>query len=535
MTPAREATFAVEPELDSPHPPASVDAIDSPPSPGASLGRQAISAAHWRFASSAITGVLQLGVGILLARRLPPADFGVIALATVVIGFASLAADLGLGPALIQRQPLTARHTRVAFTVSLLVGGALSLTIFASAGLLARALDAATLRSVLRVQAWLFVGAAFGGTALSLLRRSLQFRRLFVIESGSYVVGYGLVAVGMAYAGFGIWSLVWGALVQRFLVSGLAVLWVRHPLRPLIARTELRDLLGFGFGVSLNQLVNYVARNGDNLVAGRGLGAAALGLYARAFNLMAVPLGYVDNVMWSVLFPALSQIHRDPPRFRQAYLLSVQITCLVAVPLIAALAVVARPLVVTLYGERWAGTVIPLQILCFAGPFRAVYNVAGAVTHAAGRVYAELVRQIGFAVLVLAGSFVGLPYGISGVATGVAVAIMVMYLWMGQLSIRISGCSRREFLAVQGPGWLLGLGVGICGFAARSGLEASGLPTPLVLAGVTLICAALMPIGLYLLPAHARPAVLFARLGQAAGGLPPFLRNGVLRVLRVPG
>jgi PST family polysaccharide transporter len=280
--------------------------------------------------------------------------------------------------------------------------------------------------------------------------------------------------------------------------------------------------------------VHYVARNGDNVVAGRGLGVAALGLYARAFNLMGVPLGYVDNVVWSVLFPALSQIHRDPSRFRQAYLLSVQITCLVTVPLVAALAVAAGPLVVTLYGERWAGTVIPLQILCCAGPFRAVYNVAGVVNHAAGKVYAELVRQIGFAVLVLAGSFAGLRYGISGVATGVTVATMVMYLWMGQLSIRISGCSWKEFLAAQVPGWLLGLGVGVCGFAARSGLEAWGLPTHWVLAAVTLICAALMPIGLYLLPVHARPVELFARLGQAAGGLPPFLRNGVLSVLRVP-
>lgn len=534
MTPAREATFPVELELDTPQPPASLDATDASAVPGAGLGRRVITAAHWRFASSAIQGVLQLGVGVLLARRLPPADFGVMALAAVVIGFSTLAADLGLGPALIQRHPMTARHTRVAFTVSLLAGGMLSLTIFASAGLLARALDAPTLRSVLRVEAWLFVIAAFGSTALSLLRRSLQFRRLFVIESGSYVVGYALVAVGMAYAGFGVWSLVWGALVQRFLTSGLAVLWGRHPLKPLVARTELRDLLGFGLGASLNQLVHYIARNGDNVVAGRGLGTAALGLYARAFNLMAVPLSYVDNVMWSVLFPALAQIHRDPRRFRQAYLLSVQVTCLVTVPLVAALAVAARPLILTLYGERWAGTVIPLQILCFAGPFRGIYNVAGAVSHAAGRVYAEMVRQVGFAVLVVAASIAGLRYGISGVAAGDAVAMVVMSFWMGQLSIRISGCSRREFLAVQIPGWLLGLGVGFCGFAVRSGLEAWGLPTPWVLAGVTLTCAALMPIGLYLLPAHARPAELFARLGQAAGGLPPFLRNGVLSVLRVP-
>jgi O-antigen/teichoic acid export membrane protein len=534
MTPAREATSPVELELDSPQPPASTAATPGSASAGATFGHRVITAAHWRFVSSAIQGVLQLGIGVLLARRLPPADFGVIALAAVVIGFATLASDLGLGPALIQRHPLTARHTRVAFTVSLLAGGVLSLVIFASAGLLAWAFDAPAVRPVLRVEAWLFVMAGFGSTALSLLRRSLQFRRLFMIEAGSYIVGYALVAVGMAYAGFGIWSLVCGALVQRALTSGAAVLWSRHPVRPLLARPELGDLLGFGVGASLNQLVHYAARNGDNVVAGRGLGPAALGLYARAFNLMSVPLSYIDNVMWSVLFPALSQIHGDQRRFRRAYLLSVQVTSLVTVPLVAALGVAAQPLVLTLYGERWAGTVIPLQLLCCAGPFRGIYNVAGAVSHAAGRVYAEMIRQIGFAILVVAASVAGLRYGIAGVAAGDAIAMMVMSVWMGQLSIRISGCSRREFLAVQVPGWLLGLGVGVSGFVVRSGLEAWGLSSPWVLVGVTLTCVALMPVGLYLLPGYARPTELFARLGQAAHHLPPVLRNGVLSVLRVP-
>jgi O-antigen/teichoic acid export membrane protein len=534
MRPAAEAPPTAEPSPDSTRPSFSIVSTSGYDADvGTSLSSRVISAAHWRFASSAIQGVVQLGVGILLARRLPPADFGVIALATVAIGFATLAADLGLGPAVIKQQPLTSRHLRTAFTVSLLVGSGLALALFASAGALAHALHAATLGPVLRVQASLFVISAFGGTALALLRRSLQFRRLFLIDFGSYVLGYAGVAVGLAYAGFGVWSLVGGAMVQRLLASVSAVLCARHPLTPLIARTELRDLLGFGLGVSLNQLVNYVARNGDNVVAGRGLGVTALGLYARAFNLMAVPLGYVDNVMWSVLFPSLSQVQRDPLRFRRGYLLSVQVVTLVTVPLVAALAVAARPLVLTLYGERWAETILPLQILCCAGPFRAVYNVAGAMTHAAGRVYAELVRQIGFTILVLAGSWAGLRYGISGVAAGVAVAILVMYLWMGQLSIRISGCSLREFLAVQVPGWLLGLGVGICGALVQLGLEATGMPTAGVLAGVMVICAALMPVGLYLLPAHARPIELFARLGHAADDLPPFLRNGVLRVLRI--
>lgn len=521
--------------MDRPGQAATLDAPESGSRPGVSLGRQTIAAAHWRFASSAIQGVLQLGIGVLLARRLLPSDFGVIGLAAVVVGFATLAADLGLGPALIQRQPLTDRHIRIGFTVSTLLGCALALLVFATAGFWARLMEASALGPVLRVEALLFVFVGVGTAALALLRRSLQFRKLFAIEASSYVIGYAFVAVAMAYRGFGVWSLVWGALVQRFLASGLAVLWVRHPIRPLLARKELREMLGFGLVVSLNQLVNYAARNGDNAVVGRWLGPASLGLYARAFNVMAVPLGQVDALMWNVLFPALSRIQREAARFRQAYLLGVQVTCLTAVPLMATLAVAAPHLIVSLYGVRWAGTVAPFQVLCFAGPFRVVSSVAGTVAHASGRVHAELARQLGYALLVITGSVVGLPYGITGVAVGVTAAVVIMYLWMGQLSVRISGCAWRDFITAQVPGWLLGMGVGLCGLAVRLALEAWGAPSPWILAGLMLVCAAAIPLGLYLLPRDARLEELFTRLGRAAAGLPPVVRNGVLRVLRTPG
>jgi lipopolysaccharide/colanic/teichoic acid biosynthesis glycosyltransferase len=270
---------------------------------GGGLAGRTISAARWKFASAVSQGIFQFAVGVLLARLLPPDDFGVVALAMVVVGFAGLVGDLGLGPAVIQSRTLTPLHLRTSFTASLLLGAGLTLVLLAVAPFSSTLLRNPELPGVLRLLSAAFLCGALGVTARALLQRTLDFRRLFVVDLASYAVGYAGVATGMALLGYGVWSLAWGALVQSLAGSLLALWMARHPLRPRLAWAELRELFSFGAGVSLNNVINYVARNGDNLIVGRWLGATALGLYGRAYNLMTLPLTYLSAVGYSVMFP----------------------------------------------------------------------------------------------------------------------------------------------------------------------------------------------------------------------------------------
>jgi teichuronic acid exporter len=497
------------------------------------LARRTITAAQWRFASAVVEGGLQFAVGVLLARLLPPEDFGLVALALVVVGLATLVADLGLGPAVVQRRDLTERHLRVAFTTSVLMGvGMAGLLVLLSplAGVLLRHPD---LPQVLRLQSLLFLFAGLGVTARAILQRALHFRQLFWASLVSDLLGYAGVAVTLALLGFGVWSLVWGALMQALLDSLLAIALTRPPLRPLFARAELRDLFGFGAGMSLNHVVNYAARNGDNLIVGRWLGAAALGLYGRAYNLMTLPLNYLGSVIYSVLFPALSEIQNDRQRLGRAYLMSVQMTSLIATPVMAGLIVAAPHLVVALYGAAWTGMVLPLQILCTAGLFRAVYHLAGAVTQASGQVYAELKRQVLYAVLVIGGGLAGTLWGIAGVAVGVTLAIVYMYFAMAALVLRLVGRSWTEYAMVQLPGLLLGSLVGAAALAARVGLERLQLTSGWIFIGILVTCMASVPLGVYLLPPQVRPVSLFEKLGSVMDRLPVSLRQAVGRVLRL--
>ena len=415
----------------------------------ASLTDRTARAAQWRLVGSGVGALSQFAVSVLLARLLTPADFGVVALALVVLGLARPIGDLGIGNAIVQRRDLTDRHVRVAFTFSALLGVTVALVVALAAPLAAMAMRDPNVTSVLRALSLQF---ALGGGAVvagGLLRRQLDFRRQFFIESGSYLLGYGGVAVGLALIGFGVWSLVWGGLVQTLVSSVAQVAVVRHAARPLLARSELTELLHFGFGSAVSGSVNYIALNSDNFVVGRWLGAASLGLYSRAYALMNLPFTYASAVMSSVLFPAFAQVQGEPPRVRRAYLLLTQLTAMVAASAMATMAVVAPHFVRALYGSRWSGAVLPLQILCVAGYFRALYHLGGVVAQSVGRVYGELRNQTIYAALVIAGALVGSRFDLPGVAVGVSGAILFMFLATAQLALSATGTPWRVYLRVQ--------------------------------------------------------------------------------------
>jgi O-antigen/teichoic acid export membrane protein len=246
-----------------------------------------------------------------------------------------------------------------------------------------------------------------------------------------------------------VWSLVWGGLVQTLLASCAELLVVRHSVRPLLARRELRELLHFGLGSAVNAGVNYVALNADNFVVGRWIGAAGLGLYNRAYNLMNLPYTYAASVMSSVLFPAFAQVQREPARARGAYLLLTRLSAMVAAPAMGTLAIAAPHLVRSLYGDQWTGVVLPLQILCVAGYFRALYHLGGVVAQSVGRVYGDLRNQAVYAALVIGGALLGSHYGLPGVAAGVGVAILYMFMATGQLALHATGTRWSTYLRVQ--------------------------------------------------------------------------------------
>ena len=415
---------------------------------------------------------------------------------------------------------------RVAFTFSVLLGVTVALVVALAAPLAALAMRDPRVTSVLRALSLQF---ALGGGAVvagGLLRRRLDFRRQFFIESGSYLLGYGGVAVGLALLGFGVWSLVWGGLVQTLVSSVAQVAVVRHAARPLLARSELAELLHFGVGSAVSGTVNYIALNSDNFVVGRWLGAASLGLYSRAYTLMNLPFTYASAVMSSVLFPAFAQVQGEPPRVRRAYLLLTQLTAMVAASAMATMAVVAPHFVRALYGSRWSGAVLPLQILCVAGYFRALYHLGGVVAQSVGRVYGELRNQTIYAGLVIAGALIGSRFDLPGVAVGVSGAILFMFLATAQLALSATGTPWRGYLRVQ-VGALVTAGV-TCSVALAVRLVLESRQATSAAITLAVLAAAAVPWSIGMLQMLGEPD--FAPLRQR---LPPWCESRMNAIARL--
>jgi PST family polysaccharide transporter len=151
--------------------------------------------------------------------------------------------------------------------------------------------------------------------------------------------------------------------------------------------------------------------------------------------------------------------------------------------------VAAPHVVLLLYGPQWTGVVAPLQVLCCAGYFRALYHVGGVVSQSAGYVYSELRRQLLYAVLVVGGTLVGLRYGLVGVAVGVAIAICVMFFATAQLCLRITQSSWSQYARAQGAALATAVACLIASVSSRSFLEAQGVPSAATALGILLAVA----------------------------------------------
>jgi O-antigen/teichoic acid export membrane protein len=502
------------------------------PSADQQLGKRTVNAAQWRIASMAFQFVLAFPAGVLLAHLLLPADFGIAGLCVIVVGFVTLAADLGVGSALIQRRELTERHLRATITGTFLLGILIAGTIALAAPLVGRFVRTPELTGPLRLQALVFLTTGCDTVARSILQRRLDFRRLYMVDVTSYAVGGLLVSILCAFAGLGVWSLVLGALCQGVLSCAMSMTAAKVPLRPLLARRELGELLSFGVGVSANNVVNYVGRNGDNFFVGRLLGPAVLGYYSRAFNLMMMPLNYVTGAFSAILVPAFAEIQNERARMGRGFLMTVQLAAILVLPVAAGMIVAAPHLILGLYGERWAEVIRPLQVLCLAAFPKAIMSLVGPVNRACNRVITELWFQCAFAIAVVAATIVGSRDGIVSVAALVTLATALMSLAMAALAVRLTGVRWSAFLVAQLPGVMIALLSTSVAFVLRAILERAGWSHLSILLAMVLAGALSLPLSLYLLPARIRPTELFSRLAAPLGKLPARLRTGAMFVLR---
>lgn len=368
--------------------------------------------------------LLSLGSGIILARLLAPADFGLVAMAMTAMSVAMLVQDIGLGQATIQRERIEPRELDAMFWLTL----ALSVSIGFLMVLAAPA--AAAFYGEPRVAP---LTAAFGlvliiygaqGQPSALLQRQMRFSVVAVIDAASATAGFAAALIIAA-----IWRTYWalffsalaGALVS-FLGTWITCGWRPGPLRLRDERAELGGLLRFGGGVSGFQVLNFVSRNADNMLIGRYLGQTALGFYDRAYRLLLFPLQQVGAPMQKVMTPLLARLQGEPSRYRETFGDGASLLMAAVQPGVLVAILYADDVFRLLLGERWTPAAPIFQWLGLVGLQQSLTSSIGWLLFSQGRGGDTFKIGAMNAAFALTAFVIGLRWGAVGVAAAYAVS-----------------------------------------------------------------------------------------------------------------
>lgn len=464
----------------------------------------------WMTLGAAVQGTVMLGVLAVLARLLSPLDFGAVASGLLIINLSAVLTQSLVSAAVVQHPKLETAHIRTAFAVAVFGSLLLCAGLWWLAPLIAHDLRSDSLRPIVRALAWLLPVQAVGSVAEALLRRELQFPVVARARMVSYTIGYGIVGTSVAASGGGLWALVAANGTQVTAYTILLLRAKRHSLRLAIHGYALRELLSFSGAFTLGSIGNYGAVNGDYLVVVKALGVAALGLYERAYDLMAKPAAFVGQVLDYVLFPVMSQIQDQRDRVANAYRRCVGAVALACLPLTVMVLILAPEIVRVVLGPHWDAVTLPFRVLAVGTLFRTSYKVSDSLTRALGAVYRRAWRQWTYAACVIGGASVGQRWGLEGVATAVLIALLANFLLTAHLGTRLVGMSWRDYVAAHGAGLKASVIVAvpalIAATTARSVLHAPAI----AVLGITVGGVLLVTVPLFLIS----PITLLGRDGR---------------------
>lgn len=386
-----------------------------------SLGDKIRSGAKWSFFGNTTNQALTFVFGIVLARLLVPADFGMLVTISVFTGFAGFISGGGMGQALVRADEATKEDYDVVFTLQIIIGCLIYASFFISAPWLAKWYDTPLYADLLRVSALSFIFRPFVNVPTSILFRQMRFKARAGVSIATLLLS-STVSIGMAYTGHGVWSLIIGGIVgSAASVLLLAPLATWRPGWSLDLRRG-RDFARYGFMVSANDIVIYLRSQSSNFVLSRLLGPASVGLYNKADSLSSIPFNSISGSVYNPLFRSIAQSADNADLVKYLYLRSIKLICIYTFPAYVLLYWLADELIYVLYGAKWAGTAAPLSILVIAGFFMSISHPAGAVLSALNKLRQELfVSLISFATVIAALS-AGIQYGITGVAWAMVVS-----------------------------------------------------------------------------------------------------------------
>ncbi len=396
-----------------------------------SLKHEAISGVKWTTISMVTTTGLQLLQLAIVARFLSPKDFGLMAIVMVILGFVSAFADLGISNALIHRQDVTKEELSSLYWLNVLGGIVMFVVSSFASPFIAKFYNEPELTRLIILVSLTFIIQSFAQQFNMLLQKELRFREIARIEIVNKIFSF-LITVYLAYIGFGVDALVYGALASslvqtlQFLPIGLRE--YKPDLR--FKFNEIRSFLSFGAYQMGERTVNYFNYQIDTLLIGKLLGMEALGIYNISKQIVMKPAMIFNPVITRVSFPAMAKIQNEIPKLKEVYLKTINYLASINFPVYAFIFVFAQEIVLLMFGPKWHDAVLIIQILSVWAAWRSTCNPIGSLLLARGRADLGFWWNLGLFFYVPLGVWIASHWGLVGVAIGLNV-IMATLIYPG--------------------------------------------------------------------------------------------------------
>jgi lipopolysaccharide exporter len=396
-----------------------------------SLTQKTIHGLKWSYYGIIVNAILQIGFTAMMARLLDATEFGLIAMASVVLKFGSYFAQMGIGPALIQKSIVSDDDIRIAFTYSVLFGAGFAFLVAMLSPLSHLIFQNDAVIPIVRVMSISLILSGIVTTAQCLLRRDLFFKELMIADIASFAIGAGVVGLSMAFLGFGVWSLVASQLTQLIILCAITYYFRPHSIRPLFRWRTGKTLVTYGSKFSLITFIEFLSYSSDTIMIGRYLGSSAIGIYNRASLLINLPGQYISTSLAKVLFPSMSRVQNEIERLRTGFLSALLFLGILLFALATFVSFSSKEIVLFVLGNKWQESIPILRLLCIAMPFNLLLTLNTIVLDATGKLTAKLIVRIMHLSSFLILCYIFYQYGIMGFAGAFVVNEVIFYIVFG--------------------------------------------------------------------------------------------------------
>lgn len=415
-----------------------------------SFARTVRAALLWRGGSQIAAQLVQWAATFLVIRILAPADYGLFAMAQVVLVFLTMLNGYGFASGLVQRPAVTEREIAQALGMLIVVNGGLAALQLALAPVAAAYYRQPEVARLLAVQAVIYATTPFIALPSALLARAMDFRAQAKVNVLASLASASVALCG-ALSGWGVWTLV-AAPIALFAVRALGLtIAARAYVRPSFDFRGAGHLARYGGLMAAGQLFWFGQSQADVLIAGRHLSAHDLGLYTTAVFLTQIFVAKVVPPLNEVAFSAYARLQASPDAAAAAFVKSVRVIFAAALPFYLGLAATAEPLVLTVLGAKWAGAVPVVRLLALAMPMMTLQVLFSPACDALGRPDVGVRNGAVGAAVLTAGFLIGVHWGAPGLAAAWILAYPLYLVTSCRRALPVIGARGRDVAGAIAP------------------------------------------------------------------------------------